>query len=141
MSEAILEPRYAVFPQINAGHLWGLPYSLTTEGSTLGQIERYITVYKPLAVAWKSASGTPAKFLFHASRPAAAASKIHTVTRYNATTNAITDITASAVKEYDGVTPAAILTDDIVTAFYEVNLNTTTWTSSSSSSSSSSSAP
>ncbi len=140
-SEAILEPRYVVFPQLNAGHLWGLPYSLTTEGSLLGQIERYITTYKPLVVAWKSANSSPTKFLFHASRPAAAASKIHVVTRFVAATRVITDITASAIKEYDGVTPAAIATDDIVTVFYEVNLSTTTWTSSSSSSSSSSSAP
>lgn len=141
MSEAILEPRYAVFPQLNAGHLWGLAYSLATEGSTLGQIERYITTYKPLVVAWKSASGTPTKFLFSATHPAAAASKIHMVTLYTATTGVVTDITATAVKEFDGITPAAIANNDIVIAFYEVNLSTTAWTSSSSSSSSSSSAP
>lgn len=141
MSEAILEPRYAVFPQLNAGHLWGLPYTDAVEGNEIGQIERYIMTYKPLVVAWKSANSSPTKFLFHASRPAAAASKIHVVTRFAAATGAITDITTSAIKEYDGITPSAIATDDICVAFYEVNLSTTTWTSSSSSSSSSSSAP
>ncbi len=139
MSETPLEPRYALFPQLNASHLWGLSYSTTTEGATIAQIERYITTYMPLVVAWKSASGTPTKFLFDTNYPAASASNIFKVTRYNASTPAVTDITATAIKEYDGITPAVIGTSDIVTCFYGVNLPTSTWTSSSSSSSTSSS--
>lgn len=121
MSEATLEPQYAVFPQNCSAHLWGLPYTLAIEGDLLGQIERWNVQYKPLVVAWKSASATPEEFKFLTAHQAVATTKIHVISRYTATTGVITDITGTATKATTGITPASIATDDVVTAFYEWN--------------------
>lgn len=118
-SEAVLEPQYAVFPQICAAHLWGLPYTTSVEGNTLAQLDRYITTYKPLVVAWKSTSATPEEFKFATDHQAIDTAHIHVITLYTALSGAITDITATATKATTGITPATIADNDIVTAFYE----------------------
>ena len=97
MSEAIYEPQYAVFPQLNTKHLWGISYTTAIEGDTIGQVERWITVGKPLVVAWKSASNTPEEFKFDSVHQALSTSKIHVITKCTSA-GAITDITSSATK-------------------------------------------
>lgn len=112
--------QYTVRAAFVTTHLWGLPYSLSTEGSLSAQEERWATEYKPNVCAWKVSSGTPAALLFNTARQAVATTKIHAVTQCTSA-GAITDVTSTVTKATTGVTPLSQASGDIFTCYYEYN--------------------
>ena len=107
LSEAIYEPQYAIFPQLNTKHLWGLPYTTATEGDTIGQIERWITVGVPLVVAWRSDNDTEIEFKFSTAHLPTSTAKVHAVSLYAAASGTVTDIFATCTITATGITPPA----------------------------------
>ena len=111
--------QYTVRSALVNAHLWGLPYSTSTEGALIAQMERWATLYKPIVVAWKVTGSSPAAMLFNVARQAASTAKIHVVTQMAALTGAVTDVTSSATKATTGITPATQADGDIFTCYYE----------------------
>jgi hypothetical protein len=119
MAETTQDTTFDLTPQVVRAGIDGLAYTDATDGFVSTQAEDWMFTYHPRIVAWKSASGTPAKFLFNVLYPAQATTKIHRVTLYTAATGVVTDITSSATLAVDGITPTSIANNDIVTAIYE----------------------
>jgi len=112
MGENTIDDVYNVVAQITRQRLWGTTLVKATDGYVRAQAFEYMCEHNPAIVSWKASSGTPAKMLFHADRPAQATAKIHTVT-----VQGVAD--ATVTKAVDGVTPTAVTTGDIITCFYE----------------------
>lgn len=110
--------QYTVRAALGTAHLWGLPYSIATEGSLIAQEERYATQYKPNIAAWKVTGTSPAALLFATARQAVSTAKIAVVTNCT-TAGVITDVTSSVTKATTGITPASQADGDIFVAYYE----------------------
>ncbi len=104
---------YTVAPVKVTQHLWGVPFSLTSEGAKSAQMLRGVSYYKPKIVAWK-ADGDENEFLFPNDSPAADNSTI-SVFVDGAEVNS--EITKSTTKITFNSAPQA---GKIIVAFYGI---------------------
>lgn len=102
-----------VLPSKVTKHLWGVAFSIATDGFTKAFYRKYINQYFPWIVAWKG-DNVATKFTFHADRPAVATTKIAGVW-----INGVVDGTAGLA--VDGVTPTAKPgAGDMIVCMYEI---------------------
>lgn len=109
---------YDLIPSSVNHHLWGLGFATGVEGFTEAEILESQTFNIPHVVSWLG-DNVVTEFLFHASRQAVSTAKIHAIMSV-ATDGTVTDITSTATKATDGVTPASKPgVGEIITCFYE----------------------
>lgn len=119
MSAEAPEFVYNLLPTAVGHHLWGLNFASGVEGFTQAEIVETVTANVPHVVSWLG-DNVVTKFLFATARPAAAVAKIHGVFSMHQTTGVVTDITGTATKEVDGVTPATKpAAGEMILCFYE----------------------
>jgi hypothetical protein len=105
MNGEAVEFTYDLIPTSVNHHLWGQTFAELVDGFTAAEIIEAQTFNIPHVVSWKG-DNVVTKFLFAAARQAAAVAKVHSVIQV-ATDGTVTDLTATATKEVDGITPAS----------------------------------
>jgi len=102
---------YNVVPQIVTQDLWGILFTLNTNGYLKAQFREFMTQYQPMVVAWLG-DNSATKFTF------AAAHQCADIAKAEVSVNGVHD--ATAVVATDGVTPTAKPgATDRITCFYE----------------------
>jgi hypothetical protein len=110
---------YNLLPTAVGHHLFGKAFAAGVEGFLEAEIVESLTYNVPHVVAWLG-DNVVTKLLFHASRQAVSTAKIHGIYSMHQTTGVVTDITATATKETDGVTPLTKpAAGELVMCFYE----------------------
>lgn len=119
MTDAEMQYTVSLLPSAAGHHLWGPDFTIADDGFTAAEVIETVTVNVPHVVAWLG-DNVVTKFVFHADRQAAAVAKVHHVAHVAASDGAVTDLTTTATKEVDGITPAVKpAAGDLVICFYE----------------------
>lgn len=119
MSGEAPEFTYSLLPTAVDHHLWGKDFAANTEGFLEAEIVETLTYNVPHVVAWLG-DNVVTEFLFHTSRPAVSTAKIHAIMSMNPSTGVVTDITATATKATDGITPVSKpAAGELIICFYE----------------------
>jgi hypothetical protein len=118
MTDGEMQYEVSLLPSGASHHLWGPAFADNVEGYTRAEVVEVVTAGIPHVVSWL-ANNVLTKFPFAVARPAAAVAKIHRVVLV-AADGTVTDDTAGATKEVDGVTPSVKPANGVtVVCFYE----------------------
>lgn len=112
------QKQYTLRPQFTQKHIWGVTYTVATEGFVRAQGNKWVTQYKPKLVAWRGDSFLTS-FNLPTDYPAVDVNKVK-VWVYDDSAGTVSDDTGGATITTTTVDPSATPdTDDIVIALYE----------------------
>ncbi|MCB0207709.1 MAG: hypothetical protein KDJ52_00175 [Anaerolineae bacterium] len=109
---------YTLRPQITSKHLWGITYTVATDGFTRAQGSKWVTQYKPRLVAWKG-NNVLTQFNLPTDYPAVSTDKMN-IFVFDASAGTVSDDTSGATLTTTTVDPSTTPdVDDIVICVFE----------------------
>lgn len=118
MTDGEMQYEVSMLPSGASHHLWGPAFTNSVEGYTSAEVIETVTDNIPHVVSWLG-DNVVTKVLFSTSRPAVSVAKIHAIYLVSVV-GAVTDITSTATKAVDGITPAVKPgAGEMVVCFYE----------------------